>query len=146
VLHAVDPLGNEDGGRRAKDKREGSATALGARLSEGCDVDKLRLERGRVVDVNTETLATTVGEQRGCESFDHDRINCLRRVKRRGAPDRIRTCGLSLRRAALYPLSYGRAAVSVAASSSWLAGGPPYDAGVLLGYVSSQLVPARHWK
>ena len=27
----------------------------------------------------------------------------------RFAPDRIRTCGLSLRRAALYPLSYGRA-------------------------------------
>src|SRR5918999_5551487 len=42
------------------------------------------------------------------------------------APDRNRTCGLSLRRAALYPLSYGRvgeASVATAPSTSRSASG-----------------------
>src|SRR5256885_8150120 len=33
----------------------------------------------------------------------HDASGCSRRVETNGAPDRIRTCDLCLRRAALYP-------------------------------------------
>ena len=43
-----------------------------------------------------------------------------RQVNSRHAPGMIRTCDLCLRRAALYPLSYGRGA----AKSSWVAGDP----------------------
>ena len=45
------------------------------------------------------------------------------RTRKLHAPGKIRTCGLCLRRAALYPLSYGRGWVSVSAR-----GGPPRSA------------------
>ena len=42
------------------------------------------------------------------------RAGAGRRPGKRGAPGMIRTCDLCLRRAALYPLSYGRAGNNLA--------------------------------
>jgi hypothetical protein len=49
------------------------------------------------------------------------RVSGSNREGENGALDRIRTCGLCLRRAALYPLSYERGSAGSSASCWWVA-------------------------
>ena len=91
----------------------------GRQLFDGGRGEERALDRGRI--------GSRIGKPRGCLpcSPSGDTPRSATRPLVGYAPGTIRTCDLCLRRAALYPLSYGRGRVSVAVSRGGSRAGAP---------------------